>query len=70
MSEDEEGGIPADDQLLGKLEVQTVQGLRKSVQQLAAGAWAQNNLPLPQVSPAGCQREVLCIQSSQSAAWV
>lgn len=49
VSPDKEGNINADDQLLTRLEVGLVQDLRRTVGQLAATAWAQNNLPVPQV---------------------
>lgn len=50
VSPDEEGGVPPDDQLLTSLEVELMQDIRRTVGQLAATAWAQNNLPVPQVS--------------------
>jgi hypothetical protein len=49
VSPDEEGHINADDQLLTSLEVGLLQDLRRTAGQLAATAWAQNNLPVPQV---------------------
>jgi hypothetical protein len=53
VSPDEEGNINADDQLLTSLEVGLVQDLRRTVGSLAATAWAQNNLPVPQVGGGG-----------------
>jgi hypothetical protein len=50
VSPDDEGGVPADDQLLTSLEVQLLHDIRRTVGKLAATAWAQNNLPVPQVS--------------------
>lgn len=79
MSPDEEGCIVPDDQLLTSLEVGLVQKLRQSVQQLAPAAWAQNNLPVPQVSCGCCRQRVyhvismrLCNQQSRwgAASWM
>lgn len=50
VSPDDEGGVPPDDQLLTSLEVQLLHDIRRTVGQLAATAWAQDNLPVPQVS--------------------
>lgn len=50
VSPDEDGGVPLDDQLLTSLEVELLQDVRHKVAQLAATAWAQTNLPVPQVS--------------------
>lgn len=65
VSPDEEGCIAPDDQLLTSLEVGLVQKLRQSVQQLAPAAWAQNNLPVPQVGWCGCRQRMHHLISMQ-----